>query len=318
MNIQEFLNVSPHKYSTAKKANPLLKKAKQLEQTPEVNFKIKEIELFLKYSKINDFFPTPKPIAEVLANCVDFIYSGFDILEPSAGVGNLADAIKSKYIDYAKNVKLDCIEINYELAEYLKAKGHTVFNCDFLTYETSKKYDLIVMNPPFKDLLKHLNKALELLKTDGQILCIVPTMTSSKNKNFVDKTGAVIYNYNFDFSEVKTGCKCQLLEINRKKIKEFAITLFDFFCRDDNEFNFIERYFSLYLEGSYGYEAYKKINAVKSPSKEHLFEWLTDFLSIEFNFSKTYIFKKLMDYKLFGQKLVDYYQTYNNTIQAIA
>lgn len=319
MNIEEFLNICPQKYNTYKKAKQILKKASYLEPTPEVQAKIKEIELYLKYSSINDFFPTPKKVADAVAQFTNFIYSGFNILEPSAGTGNLANAIKSKYTVYTDDVKLDCIEVNYELAEYLKSKSYNVFNCDFLEFKTNKKYDLIIMNPPFKDLLNHLNKALELLKPNGQLLCIVPNLTQTKYKKFIDKTGAFYYNnLNFDFTEAKTGCICQLLEINMQKIENFALMLFDFFCREDYEYNFIDKFFSLYLDGSYGYKIYEQIQAVKSPSTEQLFNWLIDFLSIEFNFSKVYIAEKLSAYKLFSYKLVDYYNKYIESNKAVA
>lgn len=221
MNIQEFLNISPNEYSTYKKTKYLLKKASNLEQTPEVKAKIKEIELYLKYLAVNDFFPTPKKVADIVLQCTNFIYSGFNILEPSAGTGNLADVIKAKYTAYTNDVNLDCVEINYELAEHLKSLGYKVFNCDFLKFKANKKYDLIIMNPPSKDLLNLLNKALELLKSNGQLLCIIPSLAKTKYKKFIDKTGALYYdNLNFDFTEAKSGCICQLLEINMQAEKQ--------------------------------------------------------------------------------------------------
>lgn len=316
MDIQEFINLTPNKYNTNKKAQYILNKAIKLEQTQEVKNKIREIELFLKYSSLCDFYPTPKNIAKNIVDCANFIYSGFNILEPSAAIGNLADVIKEKYINYADNVTLDCVEIQPELAEHLKNKGHNVFVCDFLNFQPNKKYDLIIMNPPFKDILRHLKKAVELLAEEGQLLCVVP-INLNKIKNLIDDRGAIIHEFNFDFSESQTKCKCNLLEINRKNIKDFSLMLFDFFCRNEYECNYIDRYFSLYLEGSYGYESYKRIKNIKNPTIENLSDWLIDFLYIEFNFSKNFIEKYLNQYRIFSNVLLDYYKKHTEEDEEI-
>lgn len=49
---------------------------------------------------------------------------------------------------------------------------------DFLTYDTRKRYDLIVMNPPFADGDAHLLKALSLIKdSGGEVRCILNAET---------------------------------------------------------------------------------------------------------------------------------------------
>lgn len=48
---------------------------------------------------------------------------------------------------------------------------------DFLTYRTYKKYDLILMNPPFKNGDLHLIKALEMQKDGGAVICLLNAET---------------------------------------------------------------------------------------------------------------------------------------------
>lgn len=48
---------------------------------------------------------------------------------------------------------------------------------DFLTYHTYKHYDLILMNPPFKDGELHLIKALEMQKDGGAVICLLNAET---------------------------------------------------------------------------------------------------------------------------------------------
>ena len=48
---------------------------------------------------------------------------------------------------------------------------------DFLTYSTYKKYDLILMNPPFENGDLHLIKALEMQKNGGAVICLLNAET---------------------------------------------------------------------------------------------------------------------------------------------
>ena len=48
---------------------------------------------------------------------------------------------------------------------------------DFLTYDTAKHYDLIVMNPPFFGGDKHLLKAIEMQKRGGRVVCLLNAET---------------------------------------------------------------------------------------------------------------------------------------------
>lgn len=65
---------------------------------------------------------------------------------------------------------------------YLEARAidnadlHIVHD-DFLTYRTYKRYDLILMNPPFADGDKHLLKALEMQKDGGMVVCLLNAET---------------------------------------------------------------------------------------------------------------------------------------------
>lgn len=138
---------------------------------------------------LNDsFFPTPEKLADDLL-CMVKWDRVVDVLEPSAGKGDLALATAKKtYLrrrgcfprdnsDLMDYVSLDCIEIDPYLRAYLDEKGFRIVHDDFLTFNTFKRYDLIVMNPPFHDGDKHLLKALDLMEHGGQIVCILNAET---------------------------------------------------------------------------------------------------------------------------------------------
>lgn len=135
------------------------------------------------FNNNQDFYPTPsKLIREMLAG-VDFKLIN-SVLEPSAGKGDLVEAIKDKFkyshsFNHNTDAKwdIDTIEIDENLQYILQGKNHRVVHNDFLTYNSYKKYDLIVMNPPFSNGDKHLLKALEMQESGGQIVCLLNAET---------------------------------------------------------------------------------------------------------------------------------------------
>ncbi len=129
--------------------------------------KIKDLETKLIGQKIPDFFPTPKRIIEDMISRAD-IQSGMKVLEPSAGKGDIADALLEK------GIPVDTIEPVFSLSEILKEKGHNVLDTqDFL--DLNEKYDRIVMNPPFGKGadMKHVRHAYALLKPGGKLVSIM-------------------------------------------------------------------------------------------------------------------------------------------------
>ena len=59
----------------------------------------------------------------------------------------------------------------------LRAKGYRLISDDFLTFSTNKRYDLILMNPPFSNGDEHLLKAIQLMESGGQIVCLLNAET---------------------------------------------------------------------------------------------------------------------------------------------
>lgn len=133
----------------------------------------------------SSFYPTPSKLAGKMLSCVD--WNGvFSILEPSAGKGDLADAVSafarnyrnSRRISFNENdTYIDCIERDSDLAALLRGKGLHVVHDDFLTFRSFKQYDLCIMNPPFDNGDEHLLKALSLMERGGQIVCLLNAET---------------------------------------------------------------------------------------------------------------------------------------------
>lgn len=126
---------------------------------------------------LKDFYPTNKT---VIAKMLDGVKFGKlkTILEPSAGKGDIVDAVKEKMEYRYYTPDIDLIEINKDLQSVLTGKGYRVVHDDFLTYDTMKEYDLIIMNPPFSNGCSHLLKAIQLQKRNGgAIICILNAET---------------------------------------------------------------------------------------------------------------------------------------------
>lgn len=132
-----------------------------------------------------EFYPTPSFLAGKMVARIDWscVYS---VLEPSAGKGDLLHALDSyakeyrsplERRDFSVRKNCDTIERDTNLQFILRGKGFRVIADDFLSYDALKRYDVILMNPPFSEGDKHLMKALMLQKNGGQICCLLNAET---------------------------------------------------------------------------------------------------------------------------------------------
>lgn len=131
----------------------------------------------------DEFYPTPTPVvqrmvAPLLADLNgrrEYKLAGFSILEPSAGKGNILDALKAYY--RAEDARLYAIEVNPELRVLLSGKGYRVIGADFLQYEDAYHFDYIIMNPPFSRGVEHLLKAWDVVGAGGHVACLLNAET---------------------------------------------------------------------------------------------------------------------------------------------
>lgn len=99
------------------------------------------------------------------------------ILEPSAGIGALADAIR----EAGCGAQLRLVEVDLLNARLLRGKGYDVYEGDFLAYRPAERFTLVVMNPPFslagdrEAYITHIRHAWELLAVGGRLVAITPS-----------------------------------------------------------------------------------------------------------------------------------------------
>lgn len=177
------------------------------------------------FNENKDFYPTPKELAEKMCEYLD----GKEeyVLEPSAGKGDLVDALrkivgnidmcesdetlhavlsakyaketlekeKAAFREEERNLERKMYvynretekyentlteeeekrfrEVRKELEYFQKDGTLRLVAKDFLSYQTWKKYDAIVMNPPFSEGAAHLLKAISLMRYGGKIVCLL-------------------------------------------------------------------------------------------------------------------------------------------------
>lgn len=155
-----------------------LKEGTEISEEEKQQIKIQELERSFVSKKIDGFFPTPKNLIDRVLHNIK-INENDTILEPSGGLGHIAEEIRSKY---PKN-PLNVVEIHRGLSEVLTTKGFNVENTSFLNI--TEKYDVIIMNPPFEKHqdIDHLNHAFSLLNEGGRIACIMANNKNEHSKN---------------------------------------------------------------------------------------------------------------------------------------
>lgn len=195
----------------------------------------------LTFGDNSDFFPTPSALVGRMLSRV--VWKGIHtVLEPSAGKGDIVECVKSYSKGYVKvgrehysrdlHLDIDCIEIDPNLRYILMGKKFRVVHDDFLTYTTQKRYDLIIMNPPFSNGDEHLLKALEMQEqSGGQIVCLLNAETlrnayTNRRKVLMQKLG----KYGAQIEYIKNGFK----HAERKTDTLVAMVYINIPCSDNH------------------------------------------------------------------------------------
>lgn len=144
------------------------------------------------------FYPTPQSVIDYILEFSEASpehFSHYDrpvrILEPSAGRGNLAIALRDKYLSLGIDVDITCVELDPVNAVYLREEGFHVIQDDFLTLDkdTLGEFDIVVMNPPFNgsECADHVFHAQSFLPKYRFVVAVLPTTLFSSKYKKVEK-----------------------------------------------------------------------------------------------------------------------------------
>lgn len=116
-------------------------------------------------------FPTPPELAARMVEEAD-IQPGQQVLEPSAGTGNIIEACRRASLSAA----VVAVELNTRLAQSLRGRHDIPVVCgDFLEQNGNLgKFDRVLMNPPFANGadIQHIKHAIGFLKPGGRLVAI--------------------------------------------------------------------------------------------------------------------------------------------------
>lgn len=173
-------------------------------------------------------FYTPAELADELVELAE-VQDGMDCLEPSAGDGVIADAIKEA------GGQVLCVEIDPKAVRLLDKKLYVAYGADFLTCRPVEeeattpespglgKFDRVVMNPPFTadQDIKHVRHAFKFLRDGGRLIAIMsPGFTFGEKRarrefrDFLEEHGRIVRELpEGTFKESGTNVRAVIVEL---------------------------------------------------------------------------------------------------------
>jgi len=158
-----------HSWQQASQAIAALKQLHSPPKEDPVEIQIHRMETELVGIKLHEFFPTPRDLCDRLVKLAQ-LQSGMRVLEPSAGKGDIAQAI----FRHCKSIQLDVAEIQSDLRKILELKGFNIIGCDFLTEVNGEQWHAVIANPPFSKFIEHTHHAYNCLVSGGSLVTIAP------------------------------------------------------------------------------------------------------------------------------------------------
>lgn len=127
-----------------------------------------------------DFYPTKPNFAFAHAmlaiHNLNSMYTDFTILDLGIGAGVYGKAINDAKQNYNPDDIFIVNGIDITLENLPETHNYDfIYNADFLTFEFDEKYDLIIGNPPYKNIIQFVKKATEITKRGGIISLLVKT-----------------------------------------------------------------------------------------------------------------------------------------------
>lgn len=193
---------------------------------PDVKaIEVAKLERELIGLKIPGFFPTPPAVVDQMIEAAG-LEEGQRTLEPSAGKGDLADAV----VQIVGTQNLDLYEVSGQLRRLLEAKGYGNILGNFLAeYEAERgPYDRILMNPPFEktEAIEHIRHAYDqALAPGGRLVALGPeglffrqTKVDQAFREWLDSVGAQVTELPeraFESGFRPTGVRARMIVIDK-------------------------------------------------------------------------------------------------------
>ena len=156
----------------------------------------------LRFANIPGFFPTPPALVAAMIAMAD-LPAGTRVLEPSAGSGAIADALRDA------GHKVECVERHATLCEILRGKGHNLSPGDFLEYSppSGQRFGAVLMNPPFEggQDMQHVRHAFGFLADGGHLVAIMGAGVSFRSDRRYSEFRGWVDDMGGEFQDIPAG-----------------------------------------------------------------------------------------------------------------
>lgn len=116
-----------------------------------------------------DFYATPIAVVDNFLS--NYTLPQGNILEPSAGNGNIIKALRDNDIYN----HITAIEIRAEERQHLSSLSDEVIITDFMKFKKDKEYNVIIGNPPYTLAKEFINKCFEIANENTVIIMLLRT-----------------------------------------------------------------------------------------------------------------------------------------------
>lgn len=187
------------------------------------------------------YFTPPSTIQLNLELLKPYITTGTNVLEPSCGSCEYILALNNRF-DKLKITGIELNEIIYDGIKHLSKQNVTIIKQEYLTYDNSCKYGLIIGNPPYFVMKKadvdnmyyeyfdgrpnifilFLIKSLTLLEEDGILSFVLPKnflncLYYDKTRKYINKHCNILHIVECNDAYIETAQPTTLLIIQKTK-----------------------------------------------------------------------------------------------------
>lgn len=157
---------------------------------------------YTDWRKESNFYPTPPELWKQADFLLHFDYEDkIEVLEPSAGRGAILDYLAENF----PQADVTAVEINPMHIPHLAEKGCNALQKDFLQYSPGPVFDLVMMNPPFDDQVRHIMHAYQLLRDGGQVISMAAAGIVENTMGIYREWNDFVRNKYFTFMKLPAG-----------------------------------------------------------------------------------------------------------------
>lgn len=174
------------------------------------------MNLKLDVAKRNQAYFTPEKVIKIMMGYSKKInsFDKLDILEPTAGIGNIPIYLMKNYDGDKKYHLVEYDEKNRDVLKQLVKDAPDILELyetkNFLRFINPIQYDMVIMNPPFhlrKNQLTYLTRdyydidfvkrAFYMLKKGGELIALTSRINKEEDKKWLKEQRAEVIDFNY-------------------------------------------------------------------------------------------------------------------------